>query len=183
MFPSTPSEVQAWIASTDPVPVVPLDDAVVEALGHDADSTYAEVYWLPVIGPTALWALRRLTRALDDAPDGFPLALGPLAGELGLGSGLAPSSPVVRCLARLVCFGLAEVRGGQLMVRRRLPPLARRHLRRLPPHLVEQHDAELECRGATATCTLTGGRTDPVGEAGPPVRRDSCARSGEETSL
>ncbi len=92
MLRMTASDTQAWIASTDPMPVVALDDQVVEALGHDPDSEYAETYWLPVIGPTALWALRRLTRWLDESPDGYPLAIAPLARELGLGDGAGRSS-------------------------------------------------------------------------------------------
>ena len=38
-----------------------------------------------MIGTTALWALRRLTRWLEDSPDGFPLAVAPFGRELGLG--------------------------------------------------------------------------------------------------
>src|SRR4051812_37946534 len=116
MLHMTPSEAQAWIAATDPLTVVMLDDSVIEALGYDAESDYAETYWLPVIGPTALWALRRLTRWLREAPTGYPLVLAPFARELGLGDGVGRTSPVVRSIARLVTFGLAEIRGGQLMV-------------------------------------------------------------------
>ncbi len=185
MLHSTTADVQAWLASTDPIPVVPLHDPVVDGLGHSAESTYSETYWLPVIGPTALWALRRLNRWLEGAPRGYPLALAPLARELGLGGGTGRSSPVVRSLARLVCFGLAEVRGGQLMVRRRVPPLAHRHVRRLPAHLVERHRAETEATpastipgpgsrprtGAQQRDKVAGGRSDPVGEAGTAARR------------
>src|SRR4051795_3783643 len=161
MLRITASDAQTWIAGTDPLPIVPLDDPVVEALGHNADSEYAETYWLPVIGPTALWALRRLTRWLDESPDGFPLAITPFGRELGLGDGAGRSSPVVRTLARLVCFGLAEIRGGRLMVRRRVPPLARRHQQRLPAHLIAQHQAVTE---ASAVAEIAGGRTGTVGE-------------------
>jgi hypothetical protein len=185
MLHSTASDVQAWLASTDPIPVVPLDDPVVDGLGHSAESAYSETYWLPVIGPTALWALRRLNRWLEGAPRGYPLALAPLARELGLGNGTGRNSPVVRSLARLVCFGLAEVRGGQLKVRRRVPPLAHRHVRRLPAHLVERHRAETEAiptptfpgpgprprPGGHQQDKVAGGRSDPVGEAGSTARR------------
>jgi hypothetical protein len=185
MLHSTTADVQAWLASTDPIPVVPLDDPVVDGLGHSAESAYSETYWLPIIGPTALWALRRLNHWLEGAPRGYPLALAPLARELGLGQGTGRNSPVVRSLARLVCFGLAEVRGGQLMVRRRVPPLAHRHIRRLPAHLVERHRVETEAiptptapnpasaprRGALAGTRIAGGRSDPVGEAGTAARR------------
>ena len=187
MLRMTSSDTQAWLARTDPIPVVALDDPVVEALGFDPDSVYAETYWLPVIGPTALWALRRLTRWLEDSPDGYPLALAPFARELGLGDGSGRSSPVVRSLARLVGFGLVEIRCDLLMVRRRVPPLARRHVQRLPGHLAAQHQ-EAVAAGAPAAraeqgCNvvsihdgrIAGGRTGPVGEAGPAARRAPSA--------
>jgi hypothetical protein len=179
MLRMTASDTQTWLATTDPLIVRPLDDAIVESLGHDAESDYAETYWLPVIGPTALWAMRRLTRWLADTPDGYPLALAPFARELGLGDGVGRSSPVVRSLARLVTFGLADVRGGQLMVRRKLPPLARRHLQRLPGHLAAEHRAATEApaqhRAALVaqhgSAQVAGERTGSVGEAGPSARR------------
>lgn len=181
MLQMTASDTQAWLATTDPLPVVPLVDTVVESLGYEPESGYAETYWLPVIGPTALWALRRLTRWLEDAPDGYPLALAPFARELGLGDGVGRGSPVVRSLARLVCFGLAEIRGGQLMVRRSVPPLARRHVQRLPAHLAAEHQAAVEASApqrpdgsnvvATHDTKVAGGRTGSVGEAGLSARR------------
>ena len=182
MLRMTASDTQTWLATTDPLPVSPLGDEVVEALGHEAESDYAETYWLPVIGPTALWALRRLTRWLEDAPDGYPLALAPFARELGLGDGVGRSSPVVRSLARLVAFGLAEIRGGQLMVRRKVPPLARRHVLRLPGHLAAEHQAAFEA-GAPRTdnvvafrgTPVAGERTGSVGEAGSSARRAHAA--------
>jgi hypothetical protein len=157
---------------------MPLDDQVVEALGHDVESGYTETYWLPVIGPTALWALRRLTRWLEDAPGGYPLALAPFARELGLGDGVGRSSPVVRSIARLITFGLAEIRGGQLMVRRKVPPLARRHALRLPSHLAAEHQGVIEGGAPHATnivalrgATVADERTVSVGEAGSSARR------------
>lgn len=90
----------------------------------------------------------------------------------------------MRSLARLVCFGLAEIRGDLLMVRRRVPPLARRQLQRLPGHLATQHQAAMEA-GATVAgrdtanivavrdTKFAGGRTGPVGEAGPSAHRAS----------
>lgn len=42
MFRMTASDTRSWLATTDPILVVALDDAVVEALGYDPDSVYAE---------------------------------------------------------------------------------------------------------------------------------------------
>ena len=192
MLRMTPSDTQTWLATTDPLTVRALDDSVIEALGHEAESEYAETYWLPVIGPTALWALRRLTRWLESAPEGYPLALAPFARELGLGDGVGRTSPVVRSLARLVTFGMAEVRGGQLLVRRKVPPLARRHLQRLPGHLAVEHQATFEAGAphrATGTdaaalairsATVAGERTGSVREADPSVRRAPASQPSSQ---
>ncbi|MCA1843990.1 MAG: hypothetical protein LC792_12565 [Actinobacteria bacterium] len=129
--------------------VVHLQDPVIEALGFDARSGYAEAYWLGILGPSALWALRRLSDGLARHPDGFVVELGHFARELGLGDGIGRQAPVVRAIARLVTFRMAEGRGDALAVRRSLPPLAGRHLARLPQHLAERHRAEME---ATSQC-------------------------------
>lgn len=190
MLRMTASDTQTWLADTDPLPVAPFDDPIVEALGYDPESDYAETYWLPVIGPTALWALRRLTRWLNAFPDGYPLALAPFARELGLGDGVGRSSPVVRSLARLVAFGMAEIRGDQLMIRRKVPPLARRHVQRLPGHLAAEHQAAMEANApqrtsetnvvALRSAAIAGERTESVGEAGPSARRAPASQPATE---
>jgi len=48
---------------------------------------------------------------------------------------------------------MAAVKGETLAVRRSVPPLARRHLARLPFHLAERHRAEIE---ALSPPRLTG---------------------------
>lgn len=142
-------ELNNWIADHDPLHVVALDDVVVEAAGFPPDGRFAETYWLPVVGPSALWALRRLTGVLAAAPAGLVVPIDSLAAELGLGAHHRRQSPMVRALGRLVMFGLAEIVGDDLAVRRKVPPLAHRHLRRLPAHLVDAHRRHLEtCAGS-----------------------------------
>lgn len=140
----TATDVQSWLCRQDPLIIEALNDAVVEVCGHDPRSAYAETYWLPVLGPSALWTLRRIATWLEAHPEGFPVPLAPLAGELGLGGGTLRNAPLVRTLARLVVFDMAAVRGDVLAVRRALPPLARRHVTRLPGHLAERHRFETE---------------------------------------
>lgn len=98
----------SWLLSHDTVSVVPLVDPLVDTLGYDARSHYAEAYWLGVLGPSALLALRRINRALDDHPRGFSVVLSELARELGLGHGPGRNAPVIRTLSRLATFGLAS---------------------------------------------------------------------------
>jgi hypothetical protein len=142
--PSTSSPDPAtWFLATGTLSVVGFADPLIEAVGYDARSTYAEAYWLGVLGPSALLALRRLNTGLDDNPDGFRVPVADLARELGLGHGPGRNTPVIRTLSRLITFGLADIRDDDLAVRRFVPPLCRRHLARLPAHLRQRHQSEV----------------------------------------
>ena len=143
MVSSDPRRSNAWIADHDPLHVVALADPVIDQLGHDVRSEYVETYWLPILGPSATWAARRLVDWLADA-DEVEVPLEPLGRSLGLGGGVANHSPVVRTLARLVDFGMAATGGNVYAIRRRFPPLAARHVERLPHYLVECHQRDLE---------------------------------------
>ncbi len=164
MIPSA-QQVQTWIVDHDPIPVVALDDPVIESVGFAAESRYAETYWLPVLGPSALWALRRLTGLLTIRSSGVTVPIRMLASELGLGGNGGRHAPAVRAIGRLVLFGLAEVRGDELAVRRKVPPLAQRQLRRLPGHLVDAHQAHHTVGGARER---TGGMRQPAKASGSP---------------
>ena len=67
---------------------------------------------------------------------------------LGLGFVQGTANPFVRALHRCVLFGVAQAYEGGLAVRRRLPPVAGRHLARMPASLREAHGAWVP---ATAT--------------------------------
>ena len=123
---------------------------VIDTLGHDPRSWYVEQFWLPIIGPTSTWLLRRLVARLDDEPDGFELKVEDAARSLGLGTRRGRHSPLQRALGRCVDFRLARPHGpGALAVRRRLAPLPRRHLDRLPPSLQARHAEWSASPGAT----------------------------------
>lgn len=121
------------------VMIVPWHDPVVEAVGYDPLSSYVEYFWLNVLGPTATWLLRRLVRGLDRYPLGYELDLADTAGALGLGYVQGATNPFLRAMHRCVLFGVAQPYDGGLAVRRRLPPVAGRHLLRMPPSLRETH--------------------------------------------
>jgi hypothetical protein len=71
---------------------------------------------------------------------GFTLEVEHTALALGVGGRRGRHSPFGRALSRCVAFDLARFQGRDtLAVRRMLPPLARRHLLRLPPALQDQH--------------------------------------------
>lgn len=135
-----------------PTPVLPRADVlcvrswpdpVIDAAGYDPRSAYVETFWAGVLGPSTLLLLRRIAARFDTAPEGFELDPATWAAELGLrypGKG----SPFARAVGRLCHFGLATAPDpATLLVRRHVPPLARRHLLRLPPSLQEAHAAWL----------------------------------------
>jgi hypothetical protein len=124
---------------TDDIHVRPWPDPVIDAMGLDPRSAYVERFWLGILGPSTTWLLRRLAAGLEAEPAGFSLSLPDTAQALGLG-GRGRNSPFVRALARSCQFELAMVPGpGELAVRRRLPPLTRRQLERLPAALQAEH--------------------------------------------
>jgi len=119
--------------------IVPWHDPVVDAVGFDARSAYVEMFWLNVLGPTATWLLRRLVTGLDRYPLGYELDLDETAAALGLGYTLGTTNPFIRALNRCVLFGVAQPYDGGLAVRRRVPPVAARHLLRMPENLRVLH--------------------------------------------
>jgi hypothetical protein len=120
--------------------IVPWTDPVIDTLGHDPRSWYVEQFWLPIVGPTSTWLLRRIVGRFDAEPDGFDLDLDETARALGLGGREGRHSPFQRALNRCVSFKLARPHGpAALSVRRRIPPLTRQRLDRLPPALQKLH--------------------------------------------
>jgi hypothetical protein len=113
---------------------------VIDLVGHDPRSNYVEQFWLGVLGPSTTWLLRRLASELEAQPAGFELPLADTARSLGLGEKQGKNSPLVKAFGRCVQFELARKDGdGTMAVRRKLPPLNRRQLLRLPPILQEAH--------------------------------------------
>lgn len=119
--------------------VVPWHDPVVEAVGFEARSPYVELFWLGILGPTSTWLLRRLVSGLDAYPDGYELDLAETANALGLSLTAGTHSPFGKALNRCIMFGMAHHVAGGIAVRRQIPPLSLRHLRKLPHHLQIAH--------------------------------------------
>lgn len=129
-------------ASTPMQPIVtirPWIDPVVDDVGHDARSRYVETFWLGVLGPTATWLVRRFAEGLDRSPEGYEIDLTDTARAMGLSFTSGRSSPFSKALQRCVMFGLAHPIPSGLAVRRRVPPVAFRHLRRMPEPVQRAH--------------------------------------------
>ena len=120
--------------------IVPWDDPVIDQVGYDPRTIYVERFWLGILGPSATWLIRHLVSGLDEAPDGFELDLDECATALGLGRRPGANGVFPRTLARCCQFGAMRVIAPTtLQVRRKLPPLTRRQIARLPQSLRADH--------------------------------------------
>ena len=119
--------------------IVPWHDPIVDAVGFEARSQYVELFWLNVLGPTATWALRRLVTGLDRYPLGYEMDLSETASMLGLAYSTGTSNSFGKALQRCVLFGVSQHVPGGLAVRRKVPPVALRHLARMPDALQAMH--------------------------------------------
>src|SRR4051812_14826599 len=109
---------------TTAVRVTPWPDPVLDVIGHDPRSWYAETFWLPTLGPTSLLLLRHLADRFEHSPDGIDLPVADTAAALGLGPREGQQSPLIRSLGRLQQFELAHADGEtHIAVRRALPPI------------------------------------------------------------
>jgi len=121
--------------------IKPWPDPLIDTIGHDPRSLYVETFWLPTLGPTALLLLRHLASRFDRSPGGVELTVADASAALGLGERDGASSPIVRTLTRLEQFDLAcaDPYTPTVAVRRNLPPVNRRHIRRLPADAQAAH--------------------------------------------
>lgn len=129
------------------VPVTRWVDPVVDRIGFPVLDPYVELVWLPVIGPSATWMLRRLDSWLTDSSSRVEVDLSELGVMLGLGGSVTPWSSVQRTMGRLVRFGLAEW-SGVLRVRGAVPPLSSRQLARVSVWVRDAHVALMAGRSA-----------------------------------
>ena len=130
------------LADTCPTPTADLlhierwDDPF-ETVTIESDSDEALLFLAPVLGPTSTMLLHRLARALVS---GGPVcwSLTDLATTFGVSLG-----QIDRTIDRLERFGYAHRDGFTLAVRTTVPPLARRHVERLPRYLAAAY-AQME---------------------------------------
>ncbi len=130
-------DIPADLPSLD---IRPWADPVVDRVGHDPRTLYVERFWLGILGPSATWLVRLLVDGLDDAPEGYVLDLDECATALGLGRRPGANGVFPRTLTRCCQFGATRyLAPATLEVRRKLPPLNRRQLSRLPERLRAEH--------------------------------------------
>lgn len=146
--PPIPTRSSLRTTSADPEPapgssttvmIRPWVDPLVDETGHDPRSLYVETFWLGVLGPTATWVMRRLTAGLVDHEDGYRIDLATTARAMGLAFTPGRSSPFSKALQRCTMFGLAHQTSDGFAIRRRVPTVAHRHLRRMPDAVRDEH--------------------------------------------
>jgi len=121
------------------IAIVPWRDPTVELIGYPVRSDYVEWFWLPVLGPSATWLLRRFDAWLEHTPDGFSMDSFDIARSLGVAGRDDVGSTFARALHRLQMFGAAQPAGASLAVRRVMPPVAAHHVARMPSFLQAYH--------------------------------------------
>ncbi len=121
------------------------EDPLIDRLGHDPRSGYVEQFWLGILGPSTVWLLRHCVTALEGSPDGVTLDLTETAAALGLGHKGGRNSPLARSILRACRFGAARAAGdAELQIRRRIAPLNRGQVERLPAELQRRHGVFLD---------------------------------------
>lgn len=132
------------------------DDPVLDELGHDPRSAYAERFWLPVLGPTSAWLLRRLAHEFDHQPDGFSLNTVAFARSIGIGGNAGRQNPLIRSIDRCIRFGLITEQDHDILgVRTKLPTIDAPALGRLPKALRDEHKGWQKDRRRTTTGPAT----------------------------
>lgn len=123
--------------------VIAWEDPLIDAHGFHVTDPYIEMFWLPILGPTATWLYRRMASGVLDEPSEFTTDMADLARSIGVAYTTGRHNPFARALHRCVMFGVAQQVAVQpvrtLAVRRVLPVLPHRHVARLPHELQVAH--------------------------------------------
>jgi hypothetical protein len=123
------------------------------------DSTYAELVWLPVLGPASFLLWRQLARRLLLEPDGFASDWAELAVGLGIGGREGTPAGTERTLRRLERFGAAHlVSPALLLVPTALPPVPRHRLVQQHPIVLCRHEWLVAHRVGKKDRTIPAGR-------------------------
>lgn len=104
--------------------------------GYPVDGAYVERFWLPVVGPSALWIARRLTTWL-----GCTIVMTELATDIGLQASIGANAPMTKSVYRLIHFGFVNRVDDLLEVRTHVGPVPLGLLKR-SPHLRREAESQ-----------------------------------------
>ncbi len=165
------------------------DDPLTSGAGYPVQSRYAELFWLPLLGPSSLLLLRRTDQLLSVGAKPVTMDLAELAHSLGLGPTGQHGSLLSRTIKRCCDFHVARLQGDStLEIKRKLAPLTDRQIGHLPDALRQLHFgtyeieryrllAESSTRLAQMTATLKDLGADPSQIA------DQLARMGYDRAV
>lgn len=115
-------------------------EPLTDYLGFELGTQYAEYFWLPILGPSVMWLLRRTDQILKVEPGGATISVAYLAAILGLGSTKGGSSLIERSIRRSLYFSVAKrIDDDTIAFKTKLAPLSPKQLERLPQTLQEAH--------------------------------------------
>jgi hypothetical protein len=124
----------------NPFTITAWNDPLVEEQGHHPLSVYVELFWLPTLGPTATWLLRRSAIYLLSPGDDFTVDFDWLARSLGLDTGSGRHAPLPQAIDRCMQFGVAKrLSDDRIAMRRMMAPLPDHHVAQLDPLTKELH--------------------------------------------
>lgn len=139
-FPQAPD-----LRGVDVVRILPIVDSQRDPNYFDPRSNYAENFWLPILGPSTMWLMRRFADRFDYESDGFDLDLLETSHALGIAGKNGRNNAFHRALSRAVSFQMGHaVDDTTLAIRRFMPPLHHGQIRRLPPRLQKKHGRTIE---------------------------------------
>lgn len=123
--------------------ILPIIDPSRDPDNFDPRSEYAENFWLPILGPSTMWFMRKVAERFDYEPEGFELDLLETSHALGITGKGGRNNAFHRALNRAVSFQMGRtVDDTTIAIRRFMPQLHRGQINRLPPRLQKRH-AEL----------------------------------------
>lgn len=130
------------MAHGDPLNLTGVTEIVVEPWRPEGDCVpargeYVELFWLPILGPTAIMFLRRVASDLVTFPDGYVMDNTVMAACMGLH---AHTMAYVSMVNRCARYGMVRTSDhGGLVIRDCLPRLSPRLIDRLHPVLQAEH--------------------------------------------
>jgi hypothetical protein len=109
----------------------------------DLNGDYLEYVWLPIIGPTATFIVRRFGRLLGEPDQRRRASVGraALAAGIGVGDKGGRNSPLMRALDRLERFGFIDRDDLHISVTPVIRPVSAQMLDRLPGPSLAVHRA------------------------------------------
>jgi len=132
---------------SDPKPTFPYDELQViiwkdplnRETGYSPRSEYVETFWLPIIGPTTLLLLRKLSLQIEREPEGFQLLPLDWIHSLGLAPRGGRHGPLWKSLDRACRFRLAQMVKDKYYIKQKFPMLNVTQISRLPEKLQTFH--------------------------------------------